>query len=74
MSAMPARRPNNAKQERLLLTEKEVAVILQFSDRMVRKLRAEGAIPAVRIGRCVRYKPDDVEHFIQRHRVVGKYP
>ena len=73
MSAVP-RSKTNGTLERLLLTEKEVAAIRQFSDRTVRKMRLEGAIPSVRIGRCVRYKPDDVEQFIQRHRVVGKYP
>jgi excisionase family DNA binding protein len=53
-----------------LLTEREAAEILGVSAQLLRKWRAQrpGHLPCVRIGRCVRYHPKDVEGFIERRK------
>ena len=54
-----------ASLERLLFTAEEVAEALAISTSMVRQLTQYGDIPCRRIGRLVRYTPDDIEAFVQ---------
>ncbi len=53
-----------------LLKTAEVAIRLGFSDTTVRKLAAEGRIPAVRFGEHghLRFLPEDVDALIDRRR------
>jgi predicted DNA-binding transcriptional regulator AlpA len=52
------------------LTERQVAGVLGVSPQLLRKWRASGQrdLPHVKIGRCVRYDPRDVEAFIERRK------
>lgn len=47
-----------------LLNEEQVAVHLNVTRRMVRRLRVEGRLPAVRVGRHVRFRPIDVSAYV----------
>jgi excisionase family DNA binding protein len=46
------------------LTVNEVAVALRVSNMTVYRLVSAGAIPAVRIGRSVRLRADDVDAYL----------
>jgi len=51
--------------ERLLLTPREAAFQLGISSRHLWRLTApRGRIPAVRLGRRVFYRPEDLENFV----------
>jgi excisionase family DNA binding protein len=50
-----------------LLTEREVAARLRVGKTTVQRWRAQGLIPFVRIGDCVRYRVVDVENFEADH-------
>lgn len=52
-----------------LLTTEEVAKLLQFTPRHIRNLRDRGDLPFIQRGRAVRYKPEDVQAFIDEHYV-----
>ena len=43
------------------LTVAEVALALKVSERTIRRLIADGSLPAVHIGRSVRIRPADLE-------------
>jgi excisionase family DNA binding protein len=47
-----------------LLTEAEAAEALKVCSRTLRKARAEGRLQFVQIGRAVRYRPDQLDAFI----------
>lgn len=47
-----------------LLDEQQVADVLNVTARMVRRLRVEGKLPAVRVGRHVRFRPADVAAYL----------
>lgn len=49
-----------------LLTEPQVADLLQTSERSVRKARNEGRLSYVMLGRMVRYRIADVDAFVER--------
>jgi excisionase family DNA binding protein len=49
---------------RFLFTAQEVAQSLAISTTLVRQLTLTGAIPCRRIGRLVRYSPQDVRAFV----------
>jgi excisionase family DNA binding protein len=51
-----------------LLTAQEVATILSVSVRTIRRLIADGTLPAVRIGRTVRISHDAVAQLIDPNR------
>ena len=51
-----------------LLTARQVADALQCSERSVWGWTKNGGLPAVRLGRLVRYRVEDVEAFIARHQ------
>jgi len=56
---------------RPLLKSMEAAALLNISTRTLWTLRKAGRIPYVRIGRCVRYAPDDLESWIVKHKRGG---
>lgn len=58
----------NAK---LLLTARETAAMLSISERKLWNLTNENEIPAIRIGRSVRYSIDDLEQWIKTKRQEG---
>lgn len=49
-----------------LITVSQAASRCAISTRMIRKLIAKTELPAVRVGRCVRLRDDDVEALIRR--------
>lgn len=51
-----------------LLTAPEVADRLRVTIRTLQRLEVDGELVAVRIGRSVRYRPEDVEAFIETQR------
>ncbi len=53
-----------------LLNRKQVAEILEVSERTVYGLTASGELNAISIGRSIRYPMDNVEAFINRKRGV----
>ena len=56
--------------ESKLLTAREAAAFLRLSERTVWEITGpRGDLPAVRIGRSVRYSKTDLTDFIKRHRV-----
>lgn len=56
-----------------LLTCEEVAKLLSLKDLTVRRWTKEGKIPCVRIGgRAVRYRPSDLEKWIQDNSAGGE--
>lgn len=50
---------------RSLFTAEEVAGALAISETLVRQLTLAGDIPCRRIGRLVRYAPDDIAAFVR---------
>jgi len=50
--------------EPLLLTARQTARMLAISERSLYSLTKAGNLPAVRIGRSVRYDPDDIRAWI----------
>lgn len=50
-----------------LLTAEEVAAALNVSTKTVRRLISRGQLPAVRIGRAVRVRPEELNGYIQEH-------
>ncbi len=69
---MPARAHENLQdlRQRLFLSVSEVAFILGVSTRQVHRWIERGLLPAVRVGRLVRIREEDLNAFIQRHRTV----
>lgn len=47
-----------------LLTVKDVATLLKLSTRFVYGLEASGALPCIRLGTAVRFRPEDVRAYI----------
>lgn len=60
----------NERIEHLLLTPREAAEALRISQRKLWGLTASGQIPCVRIGRSVRYQPNDLRTWIDRRKGV----
>lgn len=56
----------------MLLTAREAAAFLRISERKLWSLTKAHEIRCVRIGRAVRYSPDDVEAYIATHRDAGR--
>lgn len=54
--------------EERLLSAKDVADLLNVSPRMVQKIAQQGDLAAVRIGDLLRFRPIDVEGYIQQRR------
>ena len=56
-----------------LLTGKEVANVLHVSPSFVHKLLRAGKIPAVRIGKSVRVRAEDLSAFIDNNTSMSAY-
>ena len=52
-----------------LLTYKDVAELIGVSVRQVATFTSLGVIPCVKIGRLVRFQPEDIREFLGRHRL-----
>lgn len=50
-----------------LLRPKEAAALLAISARTLWSLTASGEIASLRIGRAIRYRPEDLRAFIDRN-------
>ena len=51
----------------MLLTGRQAAEAMNVSPSLVYKLTRRGTLPAVRIGRAVRYRVEDLQAFAARH-------
>ena len=49
-----------------LISDAESATLLRCSERTVRRLRREGKLPYIKVGRRVSLDQEDVEKFIER--------
>ena len=56
-----------------LMTENDIAEMLQMSPRAIRKARQNGSLPFVRLGRLVRYRVEDVQKFVADAIVANDY-
>jgi excisionase family DNA binding protein len=54
-----------------LLTVQEAAKILTISPRHLWKLKKQGELPAIKMGRSVRYAQADIDAFIAKSRTGG---
>jgi excisionase family DNA binding protein len=54
-----------------LITKQAAADLLGISPWTVMRLVADGELPVVRIGRCVRFVRRDVADFVQSRRLVA---
>jgi excisionase family DNA binding protein len=52
----------------LLLTARDAAKALAISERTLWTLTNRGDVPVVRLGRSVRYDPDDLRAFVKRSK------
>jgi excisionase family DNA binding protein len=64
--ARPADGPATTAIPGQLFTIKQVSELLQLSSRTIYSLTAAGDLPAVRIGRSVRYRPADLAAYVER--------
>jgi len=56
-----------------LITDSQAAAILQLTPRQVAKLARRGELPTVRLpGNEIRFDPDDIRLWIERHKVPPK--
>lgn len=53
-----------------LLTVKDIAKSLSFSEMTVWRLIHEGGLPAIQIGKSLRVKEEDLESWVEKHRMV----
>ena len=58
----------NAPPEFRLLDTDEAAAALNVGRRTIQERLADGTLGCVRIGRAVRFHPDDIAAFIERNR------
>ena len=56
---------SNVPPPAVLVTLKEAAKLLAISERTLWQLQADGRLPSVRIGRCLRFRVSDIEAFAQ---------
>jgi len=59
-------------QESLLVTARQAAALLSISERTLWEVTHRGELPAVRIGRAVRYQRNDLEKWIQQKKQCHK--
>ena len=52
-------------------TAVEIAQILKISKSLAYRLIAQGEIPAIRFGRTVRVRQEDLEQFVEKYLVNG---
>jgi len=61
---------NVADALRLLLRPQDAANAMAISPRLLWTFTKNGAIPCVRIGRSVRYDPQDLAHWIKQQKTL----
>ena len=61
---------SQATEERLWVS-RDVAKLLNISERTVHSLTQRGELPAVRVGRSVRYRPATIRQYIQQNDVAA---
>jgi excisionase family DNA binding protein len=61
---------DHAAKVKLLWTSREAAAALNISERTLWKLTNEAKMPCVRIGRAVRYDPEDIRAWIERTKTA----
>jgi hypothetical protein len=66
-----SRSPDDSLIQPLLLKEKEAAMMLNFSPRLLWSLSNQGLVPFIRLGGAKRYSPEDLKAFIQSEREKG---
>ena len=57
----------NEKYENLLKID-QAAEMLAIQPKTVMSWTRKGLLPAIKVGRTTRYRPEDVQHLIDRHR------
>ncbi len=57
-----------------LMTRREVAEVLALAEYTVKEKTLRGDIPSVKMGRSVRYRPQDVYRYIAEHTRGGPRP
>ena len=57
----------NEKYENLLKID-QAAEMLAIQPKTVMSWTRKGLLPAIKIGRTTRYRPEDVQHLIDQHR------
>ena len=57
--------------EQPLLTASDVARVLNCSQSLAYRFMQDGSIPAVRLGRAVRVRPQDLDEFIEARLSIG---
>jgi excisionase family DNA binding protein len=60
---------NEKAQSKVLLTSLEAAKALQITPRHLQNLRDRGDIGFVQYGRVVRYKPEDIQAYIDEYYI-----
>lgn len=63
-----AETPSDPSDSRPWFTTESLAERLGVSDRLIRKWRAEGSLVSYKLGGCRRYRPEDVDLFLDRFR------
>ncbi|MCK4782874.1 MAG: helix-turn-helix domain-containing protein [Desulfobacteraceae bacterium] len=58
--------PRNGIRKRLL-TARDIAYLMQISKSKAYDLMRSGEIPAVRIGRSIRVREEDIDQYIEDH-------
>jgi excisionase family DNA binding protein len=51
-----------------LLKIEQVAEMFAIQPKTVMSWTKKGLLPAIKVGRTTRYRPEDVQHLIDRHR------
>jgi excisionase family DNA binding protein len=60
-----------AVQQQTLLTTVDMSRLLRCSVQSVYRMTRSGALPSIRIGGLIRYRPEDVERFIDAGQRKG---
>jgi excisionase family DNA binding protein len=57
------------------LTTKQLAELLNVSERHIHRMNAAGKLPRPkRIGRCIRWDPDEVQRMLDGSGMAGRRP
>ena len=52
-----------------LLTVREASQLLRINRYLIYRLARNGDLPAIRVGRMVRFRPEDLRDWIEKHRI-----
>ena len=53
-----------------LLTVREASQILRINRYLIYRLARDRDLPAIRVGRMVRFRPEDLREWIEKHRTI----